>query len=63
MPREAMPLNRGELVLAELPFSDASGSKTRPALVVQNDSNNQRLQDVVVALITSSTARAGLEPT
>lgn len=58
-----MPLNRGEIILAELPYSDASGSKVRPALVVQNDSNNRRLQDVIVALITSSTARASREPT
>lgn len=58
-----MPLNRAEIILAELPYSDRSGSKVRPALVVQNDSNNRRLQDVIVALITSSTARVGREPT
>jgi mRNA interferase MazF len=58
-----MPLSRGDIVLAELPYSDRSGAKTRPALVVQNDSNNRRLQDVILALITSATHRASLEAT
>ncbi len=58
-----MPINRGEIILAELPFSDGSGSKVRPALVVQCDSNNRRLQDVIVAIITRTTKNALLEPT
>lgn len=58
-----MALSRGDIVLAELPFSDRSGVKMRPALVVQNDFNNRRLHDVIVALITSTTHRALLEPT
>lgn len=58
-----MPLSRGDIVLAELPFSDMSGVKVRPALVVQNDLNNRRLQDVILALVTSTTHRASLEPT
>lgn len=49
--------------MAELAFSDRSGVKVRPALVVQNDFNNRRLQDVILALITSTTHRATLEPT
>ena len=58
-----MAVSRGEVVLAELPFTDGSGSKVRPALVVQNDNNNRRLQDVIVALITTKLDRAGVEPT
>ncbi|SRR6266849_10275358 len=58
-----MPVSRGDLILANLPFSDASGSKIRPALVVQCDANNRRLDDVIVALITRTTARASTEPT
>jgi mRNA interferase MazF len=58
-----MPVNRGEIVLAELPFSDGSGSKIRPALVVQCDRNNRRLQDVIVAVITKTTKNAATEPT
>ncbi|MGH7135714.1 MAG: type II toxin-antitoxin system PemK/MazF family toxin [Pirellulales bacterium] len=58
-----MPYARGDIVLAELPYSDRSGSKVRPALVVQNDLNNRRLHDVILALITSTTHRASTEPT
>lgn len=58
-----MPFNRGEVVLARFPFTDASGAKRRPALVVQCDRNNHRLHDVILALITSNTARAQTEPT
>jgi mRNA interferase MazF len=58
-----MPLSRVDIVLAELPYSDRSGGKVRPALVAQNDVNNRRLHDVIVALITSTTHRASLEPT
>lgn len=58
-----MPFSRGDIVLAELPYSDMSGVKVRPALVVQNDVNNRRLQDVILALITSTTHRASMEAT
>ena len=43
---------RGEIVLATLPFTDLSGVKIRPALVVQCDHNNNRLDDVIVAMIS-----------
>jgi len=58
-----MNLRRGDIVLADLPYSDRTGSKKRPALVVQCDRNNQRLDDVILAVITSTTERAGSEPT
>jgi len=54
---------RGNIILADLPFTDRSGSKIRPALVVQSDHNNARLEDVILALITRTTARATTEPT
>ena len=56
-------MQRGDVVLAELPYSDRSGSKRRPALVVQCDRNNRRLDDTILAMITSSTQRATVEPT
>ncbi|HVW37479.1 MAG TPA: type II toxin-antitoxin system PemK/MazF family toxin [Pirellulales bacterium] len=56
-------LSRGDVVLAELPYSDGSRTKLRPALVVQNDVNNRRLQDVILALVTSTTHRASSEAT
>jgi mRNA-degrading endonuclease toxin of MazEF toxin-antitoxin module len=58
-----MAVNRGDIVLADLPFSDASGSKVRPGLVVQCDTNHRRLDDAIVALVTRNTQRAALEPT
>ena len=58
-----MNFRRGDLVLAGLPFTDLSGVKRRPALVVQCDHNNQRLEDAILALVTRTTARALTEPT
>jgi mRNA interferase MazF len=55
-------MKRGDVVLLDHPFADASGSKVRPALVVQNDRDNGRLTNTVVALITGNTSRAN-EPT
>jgi mRNA interferase MazF len=58
-----MPVQRGDLIIANLPFSDGSGSKVRPGLVVQCDANNARLDDVIVAIVTRTTKRAAIEPT
>jgi mRNA interferase MazF len=58
-----MTYARGDIILANLPFTDLSGSKVRPALVVQSDINNARLDDVILALITRTTSRAATEPT
>jgi mRNA interferase MazF len=56
-------MKRGDIVLVDFPFPAGGGSKVRPALVVQSDHNNARLQDTIVVLITSNTSRAGLEAT
>jgi mRNA interferase MazF len=58
-----MNVRRGDIVLADLPYSDRTGSKKRPALVVQCDRNNQRLDDAILAMITSVTERTATEPT
>lgn len=58
-----MPIKRGDIVLANLPFTDLSGAKIRPALVVQCDANNSRLHDVILAMITRTTKHAAAEPT
>ena len=52
-----MKVRRGEVVLVDFPYSDQTGSKVRPALVVQADAWNQRLEDTILALITSSRHR------
>ena len=51
-------IRRGEIVLIDFPFSDGSGSKRRPALVVSNDLDNRRLNSTVIAMITGNTLHA-----
>ena len=46
----------GSIVLTRFPFTDLSGAKRRPALVVSRD--NERRSDLIVCFITS-TLRAG----
>ena len=48
----------GSIVLTRFPFTDLSGDKRRPALVVSRD--NDRRPDLVVAFITS-VPRAGVD--
>jgi mRNA interferase MazF len=58
-----MMVRRGDIVLMTFPFSDGRGSKIRPALVVQDDRNNTRLRNTIVAMISGNTRLAGKEPT
>ena len=58
-----MTSHRGDVVLLDYPFSDSTGSKVRPALVVQNDRDNVRLTNTVVVLITRNLSRVSREPT
>jgi mRNA interferase MazF len=52
-----MNVHRGDVVMVDWLFSDRTGSKRRPALVVQNDAYNTTLDDTILALITSSNRR------
>ena len=54
---------RGDVVIVRFPFSDGVGSKSRPALVVQCDRNNSRLDNTILVQITSRTRFARTEPT
>jgi mRNA interferase MazF len=53
-----MSVSRGDVVLVDYPFSDRAGSKVRPALVVQSDSLNHRIDDTILAAISRSIHRA-----
>jgi mRNA interferase MazF len=53
-----MKVSRGDVVLVDYPFSDRTGSKVRPALVVQADHLNGRIDDTILAAISRSTHRA-----
>ena len=46
-------MNRGEVVLVDWPYSDRSGSKLRPAVVVQADLLNGILDDTILVQITT----------
>jgi mRNA-degrading endonuclease toxin of MazEF toxin-antitoxin module len=52
-----MPVNRGEVILVYVPNVGSPGGKVRPALVVQSDHNNARLNETIMAAITSNTSR------
>ncbi len=53
-----MILNRGDIVTVLFPFSSGTGAKQRPVLVVQNDTNNRRMANVIVAAITTTKHRS-----
>jgi mRNA-degrading endonuclease toxin of MazEF toxin-antitoxin module len=50
-------IRRGDVVIVDFPFIDTRQSKVRPALVVQNDRDNQVIRKTVVAMITGNTNR------
>jgi mRNA interferase MazF len=52
-------IQRGDVIMVEFPYSDVAKSKVRPAVVVQNDRDNQRLRKTVVAMITGNLRRRG----
>ncbi len=58
-----MRVQRGDIVLVNFPYSNHTGSKMRPALVVQSDVWNQRLNTTMLAGITSNLHRRVGAPT
>jgi mRNA interferase MazF len=57
-----MKVSRGDVVLLPIAFVSGQGTKVRPAVVLQNDNLNARLNSTVVAIITSTNTRAQTEP-
>lgn len=51
-------MRRGDVVLADLAYSDRQGSKVRPAVIISTDRNNAVLDDVIVAAVSRSTRPA-----
>ena len=49
--------NRGDVVIMEMKFSDGSGSKLRPVLIISDNSFNKSRDEVIVAGITSNVDR------
>jgi mRNA interferase MazF len=54
-----MSAHRGDVVLAWYPFASGHGAKRRPCLVIQNDADNAKLSNTIVAQITSILKRVG----
>jgi mRNA interferase MazF len=57
-----MQVDRGDVVIVDFPYGEGHGSKVRPAVVVQCDADNRRLDTIIVAMITKQTALVGREP-
>jgi mRNA interferase MazF len=53
-----MPVSRGDVILVYVPNVGSPGGKVRPALIVQSDHNNARLNETIIAAITSNTSHA-----
>jgi mRNA interferase MazF len=52
-----MPVTPGDVILTFVPNVGSPGGTVRPALVVQSDHNNARLNETIFAAITSNTSR------
>lgn len=50
---------RGDVVRVDFPFTDIARGKKRPAVVIQNDRDNQKLRKTAVAMITGNLRRSG----
>lgn len=48
---------QADVVLVEFQFSEGSGSKKRPALIISTDAYHKSRQEVIVAAITSNITR------
>jgi mRNA interferase MazF len=50
-------VSRGDVVLTYVQNVGSTGGKLRPALIVQSDHNNARLNETIIAAITSNISR------
>jgi mRNA interferase MazF len=55
-----MKVSRGDVVRVDWPFSDRTGSKVRPAIVVQADVLNGRIADTVLVLVSRTQRALGI---
>jgi mRNA interferase MazF len=52
-------IQRCDVVIVDLPFTEPGRSKVRPAVVVQNDQDNQKIQKSIIAMVTGNLRRRG----
>lgn len=50
-------IEQGDLLLVPFPFSDQSGKKVRPVIVISNNEFNRYSEDVLVVGVTSSISK------
>ena len=66
LPAKPAVYKKGDVVLVSFPYTTDEGqtqTKRRPAVIISNDNNNARLDDVLLVPLTSNVTRAGREPT
>jgi len=64
--KPALGYRKGDVVLVSFPYTTDEGTtqtKRRPAVLISNNGNNLRLDDVLLVPLTSNTTRASREPT
>jgi mRNA interferase MazF len=47
-------MTRGDVVIVGFPYADGQRGKNRPALIVQNDRDNRRLSNTIIAMISGN---------
>ena len=52
-----MTVHRGDIVLFRAQLTGGTGTKVRPMLVVQNDINNARMANTILAQIVPNVSR------
>ena len=51
-------MKRGDVVIVEIAYVEGHGGKKRPALILQNDRDNRRLETTIVAMISGNVSYA-----
>lgn len=63
LPAIGIMYKQRQIVLVPFPYSDLSGNKRRPVLIISNDSYNKAFDDVLVCVITSNLRQDGYSVT
>ena|SRR3989344_3088869 len=50
-------IKQRDLILVPFPFSDQSGRKVRPVIIISNDNFNDNSEDILVVGVTSNISR------
>jgi len=53
----SLSFEQGEIVVAQILFSEQIGIKTRPALVISNNKFNKKSEDLILLKITSNSKK------